>query len=69
MESRLLMKLQHVFNANCRIGETDSIVGVYQLQAAMDALASWSKETYEPWLIGLLKRANEVMASRSAETS
>ncbi|KAF5024178.1 hypothetical protein F66182_3750 [Fusarium sp. NRRL 66182] len=59
----------HVFDANYRIGETDSIVGVYQLQAAMDALASWSRETYEPWLSGLLKRANGVMASRFAETS
>jgi hypothetical protein len=68
MESYWLMKLQRVFDANCRIGETDSIVGVYQLQAAIDALASWSQETYEPWLSGLLKQANRVIASRSAET-
>ncbi|KAH7187561.1 hypothetical protein DER44DRAFT_816463 [Fusarium oxysporum] len=56
-----------VFDANCRIGETDSIVGIYQLQAAIDALASWSQGTYEPWLSGLLKQANRVIASRSAE--
>ncbi|KAF1730696.1 hypothetical protein CRV24_008766 [Beauveria bassiana] len=48
-----------VLDDNFRIGDTDSIVGVYQLQAALSALAGWVKDTFQPWFTTLLTRANE----------
>ncbi|TWU70369.1 hypothetical protein ED733_000025 [Metarhizium rileyi] len=47
-----------VLDDNFRIGDTDSIIGVYQLQAAMSALAGWVKDTFQPWFTTLLTRAN-----------
>ncbi|KAH8659756.1 hypothetical protein BGZ61DRAFT_465072 [Ilyonectria robusta] len=46
-----------VLDGNFRIGDTDSIFGIYQLQAAMSALADWTRDTFEPWFTGLLTRA------------
>ncbi len=47
-----------MLDASFQIGDTDSIVGIYQLQAAMSAVAGWIKDTFEPWLTTLLTRAN-----------
>ncbi|PWI65083.1 hypothetical protein PCL_07382 [Purpureocillium lilacinum] len=49
--------LKQILDANVRIGDTDSILGVYQLQAAISALADWTRETFAPWLTGVLSRA------------
>ncbi|PFH59190.1 hypothetical protein XA68_12674 [Ophiocordyceps unilateralis] len=46
-----------VLDGNLRIGDTSSILGIYQLQAAMSALADWVKHTFEPWLTTMLTRA------------
>ncbi|PWI65093.1 hypothetical protein PCL_07392 [Purpureocillium lilacinum] len=45
-----------ILDGNFRIGDTDSILGIYQLQAAISALADWTKETFEPWLTMVLSR-------------
>ncbi|KAJ4174091.1 hypothetical protein NW754_002308 [Fusarium falciforme] len=46
-----------VLDGNFRIGDTDSIFGIYQLQAAMSALADWTKDTFQPWFTAILTRA------------
>ncbi|PHH87437.1 hypothetical protein CDD83_8868 [Cordyceps sp. RAO-2017] len=46
-----------VLDGNFRIGDTDSIFGIYQLQAATAALANWAKHTFEPWFTTMLTRA------------
>ncbi|KAJ6439062.1 serine/threonine-protein phosphatase 2A activator 2 [Purpureocillium lavendulum] len=46
-----------ILDTNFRIGDTDSILGVYQLQAAISALADWTRATFEPWLTGVLRQA------------
>ncbi|RSL83940.1 hypothetical protein CDV31_016768 [Fusarium ambrosium] len=46
-----------VIDWSFRIGDTDTIVGVYQLHAAMLALGDWVKKTFEPWFTLLLSRA------------
>ncbi|EEU34624.1 uncharacterized protein NECHADRAFT_82331 [Fusarium vanettenii 77-13-4] len=48
----------HLLDGDFRIGDTSTIVGIYQLQAAMSALAVWVKETFEPWISSLLARVN-----------
>ncbi|KAF4983780.1 hypothetical protein FDECE_17229 [Fusarium decemcellulare] len=48
---------QRVIDWSFRIGDTDTIVGVYQLQAAMLALGDWVKKTFEPWFTSLLSQA------------
>ncbi|RSL71723.1 hypothetical protein CEP53_001384 [Fusarium sp. AF-6] len=48
----------HLLDGDFRIGDTSTIVGIYQLQAAMSALGVWVKETFEPWITSLLARAN-----------
>ncbi|EGX88126.1 hypothetical protein CCM_09262 [Cordyceps militaris CM01] len=48
-----------VLDGNCRIGTTDSILGIYQLQASIAALGCWVEETFTPWLTDLLSRAVE----------
>jgi hypothetical protein len=45
-----------MLDGNFRIGDTDSIFGIYQLQAAISALADWTKDTFEPWFNALLAR-------------
>ncbi|WAO97268.1 Hypothetical protein NCS54_01498600 [Fusarium falciforme] len=46
-----------VLDGNFRIGNTDSIFGIYQLQAAMSALADWTKNTFQPCFTAILTRA------------
>ncbi|CAG9936445.1 unnamed protein product [Clonostachys rosea f. rosea IK726] len=46
-----------MLDGNVRIGDTDSIFGIYQLQAAISALADWTNDTFEPWFTTLLARA------------
>ncbi|CAH0020540.1 unnamed protein product [Clonostachys rhizophaga] len=46
-----------MLDGNFRIGDTDSILGIYQLQAAIFALADWTNDTFEPWFTDLLARA------------
>ncbi|RSL99244.1 hypothetical protein CDV31_012252 [Fusarium ambrosium] len=48
----------HLLDGDFRIGDTSTIVGIYQLQAAMSALGVWVKETFEPWITSLLACAN-----------
>ncbi|UPK92630.1 hypothetical protein LCI18_003565 [Fusarium solani-melongenae] len=48
----------HLLDGDFRIGDTSMIVGMYQLQAAVSALAVWVKETLEPWMSSLLTRVN-----------
>ncbi|KAF4950700.1 hypothetical protein FSARC_13104 [Fusarium sarcochroum] len=47
------------------IGDTDSLVRMYQIQAAIVAIASWAKETYEAWLTDSLEH---VTSARVSET-
>ncbi|KAM3537102.1 hypothetical protein ARSEF1564_009974 [Beauveria bassiana] len=42
-----------------KIGDTDSTVGIYQLQASLVALGKWMENTFEPWFTDLLERAVE----------
>ncbi|KAF4465682.1 methyltransferase type 11 [Fusarium albosuccineum] len=42
---------------SCFARDTDSIFGIYQLQAAMSALADWTKDTFQPWFTAILTRA------------
>ncbi|KAM3447858.1 hypothetical protein MY3296_008313 [Beauveria thailandica] len=51
-----------VLDADCRIGNTSSILGIYQLQASMAALGRWVEETFTPWFTDLLARAVESQA-------
>lgn len=51
------MENKRVLDGNFRIGDTDSIFGIYQLQAAMSALAGWTKDTFQPWFTAILTRA------------
>ncbi|KAH6982503.1 hypothetical protein EDB80DRAFT_255054 [Ilyonectria destructans] len=46
-----------MLDGNFRIGDTDSIFGIYQLQAAISALADWTNDTFEPWFTAILARA------------
>ncbi|KAF1733226.1 hypothetical protein CRV24_007125 [Beauveria bassiana] len=39
------------------IGDTNSMLGIYQLQASMMALGAWVKDVFEPWFTNLLTRA------------
>ncbi|KPM46320.1 hypothetical protein AK830_g25 [Neonectria ditissima] len=48
-----------VLDGDFRIGDTNSILGLYQLQAAMSAIAVWVKDTFEPWFTALLTGATE----------
>ncbi|KAI8663151.1 hypothetical protein NCS57_00915000 [Fusarium keratoplasticum] len=48
----------HLLDGDFRIGDTSMIVGIYQLKAAMPALAVWVKKTFEPWISSLLTRVN-----------
>ncbi|KAI8664837.1 hypothetical protein NCS56_00917900 [Fusarium sp. Ph1] len=48
----------HLLDGDFRIGDTSTIVGIYQLQAAMSALAIWVKKTFEPCISSLLTRVN-----------
>ncbi|KAK8148508.1 hypothetical protein G3M48_009962 [Beauveria asiatica] len=41
------------------IGNTNSMLGIYQLQASMAALGAWVKDVFEPWFTKLLTRAVE----------
>ncbi|KAH8661763.1 hypothetical protein BGZ61DRAFT_463605, partial [Ilyonectria robusta] len=56
-EIYLTMENSACWMGNFRIGDTDSIFGIYQLQAAMFVLADWTKDTFEPWFTALLTRA------------
>ncbi|KAM3509510.1 hypothetical protein MY11210_006281 [Beauveria gryllotalpidicola] len=49
----------HVLDDDCRIGNTNNIVGIYQLQASIAALGRWVEETFTPWFTDLLTRAVE----------
>jgi hypothetical protein len=49
-----------MLDGNVRIGDTDSIFGIYQLQAAISALADWTNDTFEPWFTTLLARATVI---------
>ncbi|XWX00731.1 hypothetical protein V2A60_008752 [Cordyceps javanica] len=51
-----------VLDADCRIGNTSNILGIYQLQASMAALGLWVEETFTPWFTDLLARAVENQA-------
>ncbi|OAA65108.1 hypothetical protein LEL_10555 [Akanthomyces lecanii RCEF 1005] len=48
-----------VLYRNAQIGETDSMLGMYELQASLAALGGWVKGTFEPWFTNLLMRAIE----------
>ncbi|KAH6973887.1 hypothetical protein BKA56DRAFT_491781 [Ilyonectria sp. MPI-CAGE-AT-0026] len=44
----------HMLDGNFRIGDTNSITGVYQLQAAISVLAGWIRTLFEPWFYSVL---------------
>ncbi|KAL6410122.1 hypothetical protein AUP68_06533 [Ilyonectria robusta] len=44
----------HMLDGNFRIGDTNSITGVYQLQAAMSVLAGWVRSLFEPWFFAIM---------------
>ncbi|KAM5366093.1 hypothetical protein ACJZ2D_010698 [Fusarium nematophilum] len=44
-----------ILQSNLRIGDTSSILGAYQLQAAVAALAKWMKDEFAPWVKHLLQ--------------
>ncbi|KAM3514775.1 hypothetical protein MY11210_001616 [Beauveria gryllotalpidicola] len=48
-----------VRHRNWMIGETNSPLGIYQLQASLVVLGKWMKNTFEPWFTDLLERAVE----------
>ncbi|EJP60821.1 uncharacterized protein BBA_10235 [Beauveria bassiana ARSEF 2860] len=48
-----------VLDDDCRIGNTNNILGIYQLQASIAALGRWVEETFTPWVTDLLTRAVE----------
>lgn len=37
---------------NPQIRETDNMLVIYELQAALTVLARWVKSTFEPWFTG-----------------
>ncbi|TQV90297.1 hypothetical protein IF1G_11056 [Cordyceps javanica] len=51
--------LIRVLYRNSQIGETDSMLGGYQLEASMAVLGRWVESTFEPWFTELLTRAVE----------
>ncbi|KAM3437992.1 hypothetical protein MY4824_003439 [Beauveria thailandica] len=48
-----------IIDDNYIIGNTNSMLGIYQLQASMAALGAWVKDVFEPWFTKLLTRAVE----------
>ncbi|PMB65280.1 hypothetical protein BM221_008636 [Beauveria bassiana] len=48
------------------IGDTNSMLGIYQLQASMMALGAWVKDVFEPWFTNLLTRAVESRGNPTA---
>lgn len=48
-----------VWHRNWKIGDTESILGIYQLQASLVVLGKWMKDIFEPWLMGILKKVME----------
>ncbi|KAK8149405.1 hypothetical protein G3M48_007133, partial [Beauveria asiatica] len=48
-----------VLYRNSQIGETDSMLGMYELQASLAALGRWVEGTFQPWFTDLLTRAVE----------
>ncbi|KAM3509072.1 hypothetical protein MY11210_006488 [Beauveria gryllotalpidicola] len=48
-----------IIDDNYIIGNTNTMLGIYQLQASMVALGAWVKDVFEPWLTKLLTRAVE----------
>ncbi|OAA46413.1 hypothetical protein ISF_09546 [Cordyceps fumosorosea ARSEF 2679] len=48
-----------VLDDDCRIGNTNNILGIYQLQASIAALGRWVEDTFTPWVTDLLTRAVE----------
>ncbi|KAM3500308.1 hypothetical protein MY10362_006504 [Beauveria mimosiformis] len=48
-----------VLDYECRIGNTNTIMGIYQLQVSIAALGRWVEETFTPWIEDLLTRAVE----------
>ncbi|KAF7549734.1 hypothetical protein G7046_g8246 [Stylonectria norvegica] len=45
---------QRLADGDFRVGDTSTIIGIYQLQATMAALACWMKDIFEPWIFNLL---------------
>ncbi|KAK7403441.1 hypothetical protein QQX98_010807 [Neonectria punicea] len=45
---------QRLADGDFRVGDTSTIVGIYQLRATMAALACWMEDTFEPWITDLL---------------
>lgn len=43
-----------MLDGNFRIGDTNSIAGVYQLQAAISVLAGWVRTLFEPWFFAVM---------------
>ncbi|PQK16307.1 hypothetical protein BB8028_0006g06270 [Beauveria bassiana] len=48
------------------IGDTNSMLGIYQLQASMMALGAWVKDVFESWFTNLLTRAVESRGNPTA---
>lgn len=48
------------------IGDTNSMLGIYQLQASIMALGAWVKDVFESWFTNLLTRAVESRGNPTA---
>ncbi|KPM42268.1 hypothetical protein AK830_g4268 [Neonectria ditissima] len=47
----------HIFDRDFRIGDTNTILGIYQLQTALQKLTTWMAMEFKPYMIDFLKRA------------
>ncbi|TQW06741.1 Methyltransferase type 11 [Cordyceps javanica] len=52
-------QIRVVYSPKRTIGETNSLLGIYELRASLQALGRWVKDTFEPWFTELLSRALE----------